>query len=424
MIYIFHDYEWNEYVLNDSIHWAADSRDFLIDETVPDAIKNEHWASSASLANLGDDEHNSESSNVKDNQISFEEVIISLWSEEFLNNESTIESWSDDLPRYEIYQVDESDNSTLIIEKLNRDETAENETARTFSFIYEGRIIPSLVERNEIFGKNNGYISWSTMNIWFSNNENLKSSWVTIIEWYKNCMTPRGYRIEHWDSVLAYNQMNNAPDICNIERRFCRDGKLSWTYTQQWCSVNESYTFSQWGEAEVTQKEEENKPNTTQNDDWSVTVNNPEIGSEFVFDKPNNTHTEFYSWDNVKVYEEVEQTTRPHRWCTTPWWEKVGHWHLVQAFKHGNWFSDAPCEAQLRICTMWKLVWTFTQPSCKTRDTSFIDWINWSPTRETYSKEKLELIKQWIKDEQNYEKNYRRATNSDVLDNILKILDS
>jgi hypothetical protein len=76
---------------------------------------------------------------------------------------------------------------------------------------------------------------------------------------------------------------------------------------------------------------------------------------------------------------------------------------------------------------MWELLWTFTESTCKTRDTSFIDWINWSPTRKTYSKEKLELIKKQIKNEEKNYKNMRenatKSTNSASLEKILYILD-
>ena len=95
--------------------------------------------------------------------------------------------------------------------------------------------------------------------------------------------------------------------------------------------------------------------------------------------------------------------------------------------KHANWFSDAPCEAQLRLCSMWELMWTFTESTCKTRDTSFIDWINWSPNWSTFSKEKLDLIRKQIKNEREYyenaRKNAERSTDSEYLDKILYILD-
>lgn len=72
-------------------------------------------------------------------------------------------------------------------------------------------------------------------------------------------------------------------------------------------------------------------------------------------------------------------------------------------------------------------MWTYTESTCKTRDTSFIDRINWSPTWETYSKEKIERVKKQIKNEEIYyeneRKNAEKSTNSDALDKILWILD-
>ena len=147
-----------------------------------------------------------------------------------------------------------------------------------------------------------------------------------------------------------------------------------------------------------------------------------------MFDKPGTTHTDYYSVDNVRSEdEEVDQTSRPLWDCTAPWWEKINHGQFIQAFKHANWFSDAPCEAQLRLCSMGELMWSYTQSTCKTRDTSFIDWVNGSPTWDTYSKEKLDLIRKQIKNEEKYYKNERkkvdRSTDSEALDRILLILD-
>ena len=142
----------------------------------------------------------------------------------------------------------------------------------------------------------------------------------------------------------------------------------------------------------------------------------------------NGTYTTFNDSDNIRPEDpEVKQTSRPYWDCTTPWWEKVKHWQFVQSFKHANWFSDAPCEAQIRLCSMWKLMWTYAESTCKTWDSSFIDRVNGSPTRNTYSKEKLEWVKKQIKNEQDYYENNRenasRSTNSDALDRILYILD-
>lgn len=451
MTYIFHDYEWNEYILNDTIHGAADSLDFLFNDEVPEAIKWNHWTNdpiytdSVSLSNNWENNNQHESWNIKDNQISLENIMSDLWIDSEDNNLVINVSNDDDKNDWTSYSIkEEIDDSTLIIEKENtqnnREETEktlwddESLTAKTFSYIKDWRVIPILVpwddlqikEYNDQLNNNSVSETWN----WYAVqkiNKN-KSEWPTIIDDYADCMTPRWYKIVHWDSILAYKQLDNAPDICNIERRYCRNGKLSWTYTQQWCSENKNYTYKSRWEANVPQKQEEIKWWARQNPDWSVTVKNSEVWWSFVFDRPNKSSTEFWSGDNIREESEwIEQTKRPYRDCTAPRWEKISHGQYIYAYKHGNWFSDAPCEVQLRLCSMWELLWTYTESSCKTRDTSFIDRINGSPTRQTYSEEKLERVKKQIENEkiyyENARKNATKSTNSDALDKILYILE-
>ena len=467
MIYVFHDYEWNEFILNDNIHGAADSWDYLFDDEVPSQIKWEDnkATNSASLADLAWDKTNQQneenndnikteqtkdnSSSTKDNQVSLEEIMNDLWIDdepsnvEYEHNNANTENSSDSLiidvsentynswdNLYTIKEEKDEEGPVLIIEKQNDNTVDESEddllSAKTFSFMEEGWVLPTLVPRDQLHLNKSSISSSSYVdnNGTISKTDYWLSDWWNSTEWYADCMTPWWYKIVHWDSVLAYQQMDNAPDICNIERRFCWKWKLSWTYTQQWCSINQNYTYEQRWEAEVTQKPKESRYKTEQNEDWTVTVKEEEIWWSFVLDKPSKTFTEYYLTDNVRPEdEEVDQTRRPRPGCTAPWWEKVEHGMFVQAFKHSNWFSDAPCEAQLRLCTMWELMWSYTESTCKTWDTSFIDWINGSPTRETYSKEKLQWVRDQINNEVNYDKWLRRFSNSDELEKILSILD-
>jgi hypothetical protein len=39
MIYVFHDYENNQYILNNESHGSAENLDFLFDDTIPNNIK-------------------------------------------------------------------------------------------------------------------------------------------------------------------------------------------------------------------------------------------------------------------------------------------------------------------------------------------------------------------------------------------------
>ncbi len=459
IMYIFHDYAWNKYILNNTSHWSSDSLDFLFDKEVPNEIKwdeNQHYSSEVSLANNWKNINNWDSDNgwdIKDNQVSLESIMSDLWIDWTDNNNDylVISLWNNDNnndnTQYKIKEeAYEWDNSTLIIERENYDndkidsEETNNKiedllNAKRFEYTKEGRVLPSLVKWDEIqlYNKSKTIIAYTDSN-YNNNNESKESSnkWITIIDNYAECYTPRWYSIEHWDSVLAYKQLENAPDICNIERRYCWNGKLSWTYTQQWCSVNKNYTYNSRWEAEIPQKQEQEEIKwwARQNPDWSTTVKSNEIWWAFVFDRPNRSKTDFISGDNDNIIHEsewIEQTTRPYRDCTTPRWEKVRHGQYIYAYKHSNWFSDSPCEVQLRLCSMWELFWTYKESRCKTRDTSFIDWINWSPTRDTYSKEKLDFIKKQLKDEEknykNERKNATRSIDSNALDKILLILD-
>ena len=454
MIYIFHDYEWNQYILNDTIHGSANSWDYLFDDEVPNPIKaGDNITNSVSLANLSGDSESKDwdtlynQTGYKNNQVSFDEIMTDLWFDDSPThdsnwqwNETLIINLSDidseiDGNNYTIKEeLWNYDSSSLIIEKI--DESESELSAKTFSFTSEWWVLPSLLPRDELFINNTNHKSISyvdsyssdSKNYWYNND----SGKVSIVEDYKSCTTPWGYKIAHWDSILAYQQTDKNSEICNIERRFCWNWKLSGTYTQQWCYTTNKYTNNnssnkqRWQDdvyKDVSQEEVDAQFNQKQG--WlSTSTTKPVWTWSFVFDKPSQTSTEFHISDNVRPEdEEVEQTKRPHWDCTTPWWEKVRHGSFIQTFKHANWFSDAPCEMQLRLCTMWDLMWTYTESTCKTWDTSFIDWINGSPTRDTYSKEKLELIRKQIKAEKNYEKNYWRYVNNDELDKILSILD-
>lgn len=448
ILYIFHDYEGNEYLLNEDVHWAADSMDYLFDKTIPEQIKweeNTNYTDSVSLWT----KWNNNQWSTKDNQVSFSDIISDLWVDSDWENENSntltidLDNNSHNQENNETsYSITTKNNdSTLIIEKEGYEEnenTENNKFAKKFTYITEGWILPVLVPWDELslteyhgekltynYNPSNEYKVQNIIN----NKSNNKSDWVTIIKDYADCMTPRWYKVIHWDSVLAYQQLNNAPDICNIERRYCRNWKLSWTYTQQWCAINSNYTYElKWNVAINKENSAEIKWWARQNPDWTVTVKNDEIWWWFVFDRPNRSSTDYSYSDNIREEADgIEQITRPNRDCTTPWGEKVKDGQFIQAFKHANWFSDAPCETQFRLCSMWELLWTYTESTCKTRDTSFIDWVNGSTTRKTYSKEKLDLIKKQIKDEEKYYKNTRdnewKATNSMALDKILYILD-
>jgi hypothetical protein len=253
---------------------------------------------------------------------------------------------------------------------------------------------------------------------------------IQIIPEYQNCATPRGYTLDHGVSVLAYKQDLNTPDTCKIERRFCFDGKLSGTFTQQSCSVNTQYSYfqEQFVSYNTKQPSELIQPSKTPGNTLEALVNgNSNQGIEEILNRPNQGgSTAGIPNDPLSAPDAtVKQTERTYPDCKTPRGELVKHGQFVKAYKHKNGFNDAPCEVQLRTCVVGKLEGTYNQLSCRNWDTSYIDWLNNFPTRDAgYSQEKMKWIKQIRESEVKYDKEYGNTLNSATLDKIMKILDS
>ena len=306
MIYVFHDYEWNKYIMNENIHGSTDSRDYLFNDEIPNDLKwdEQEYVDWVSMGDLNDEnnakpswKNENQSGTVKDNQVTIDDIMSDLWldpnsvnNEKSETNQLIISIWDIENDNDSYYSVDENGSDSLIIQRIDDNQNEEiedsNETsdsdnlldAKVFTFVEEWWILPILVSRDDLFAGNSSetiaYVEDSV-----NGNYETKKGWLTIIEEYASCMTPRWYKIPHWDSVLAYKQIDDTPNICNIERRFCWKWKLSWTYTQQWCSVNKNYTYERWWDVKVESNETEKntKWRTVQNADWSVSIVSSEI---------------------------------------------------------------------------------------------------------------------------------------------------
>lgn len=202
------------------------------------------------------------------------------------------------------------------------------------------------------------------------------TSTVNIIEEKKWCRTPRWKIMEHWESVLAYQQRSDTPDICNIQRRICNDWILLWNFQQKACKTNVAYYYKK--EEVISYNEKKIDPliqpwkdvpiNKWEvfDIDWKI---NPSINPDTIWD--NNINNPSNSeWNTV----EQESMIRPN--CISPRWEIILNWQFVKAYKYKNWFIDHPCEVQLRPCDNWNLEWLYTQQSCKHRDISFEDFMD------------------------------------------------
>lgn len=475
MIYIFHDYERNKYILNESTHGSSDELDYLLDDSIPENIKwkDYSYTNSVSLENL-------EAEDINDNQISIENIMNELWIDDSFSWDITIVDDSKDTWwEYEnTLIIDLSNNSNEIVENNNlynvtndwsiltikksksivsynnintwNNSNNKGTIVKSFKTIPETWVLPSLISLNQLedlnykdsISNSNNSTDYNDGAKDYENSKNI--GWVNILPDYADCMTPRWYKISHWESVLAYKQLDNAPNVCNIERRFCRNWKLSWTYPQEWCYTNENYTYTQRNDLENSTKTVSNSSkknnnsqkwftvneeptielNTKQNKDGSVTVYKPETTWSFVFDWPSQTYTNIHNWeDNIEEFIWIEQTRKQHANCITSRWEEVAHWQIIQAFKHANGFYDIPCQTQIRLCSDWKLNGSYEQESCRHWESSFVDRFNGSANNDKYYKEKLKKIKQKIKYEEEYYKELKWLSEEEALDKIFYLLD-
>ena len=60
----------------------------------------------------------------------------------------------------------------------------------------------------------------------------------------KDCETPRWIKLKDKESILAYQQRSDVPDICNVQRRTCNDWILDWSFTQPAC--DETVVYTNW----------------------------------------------------------------------------------------------------------------------------------------------------------------------------------
>lgn len=197
---------------------------------------------------------------------------------------------------------------------------------------------------------------------------------------YKNCVTPWNVVVQHGDYVLAYQQRTDVPDICNVQKRVCRDGVLNGTYTQWYCNEDVEYTYTK------VQVKEYNQQSS------SPLIQNPKYwkydGAEYdKYGKKNGSwNTPTTIWDNeIKSWAIKETKTVPlhettHLNCTAPRWDIVIHGQFVKAYASPLGFTDDGCKVELRLCMDGELQWSYAYSKCKYTNMSYSDYIDGDKT--------------------------------------------
>ena len=211
---------------------------------------------------------------------------------------------------------------------------------------------------------------------------------------YKDCETPRWVTLKHKESVLAYQQRTDVPDICNVQRRICNNWVLDWTFTQPACDEKVFYLYGNKSSKQTTSETSNVVSYTRKN---VVSYNDKSVQSELIqppkfaknekaeFDKNwklvtwvKQPITDRRSGDEWLIVEQdsKEQVNTRHYNCQAPWWEIVQHGQFVKAYELPYWFTNASCRIELRLCVDWELMWSYTYNKCQYLDVTYEEYRN------------------------------------------------
>lgn len=214
-----------------------------------------------------------------------------------------------------------------------------------------------------------------------------------IINTQQTCTLPRWGTIKNGESVLAYEQRSDDPATCNIQRRVCTNGTLNGSYTQSSCK--ELFGFNvEKQEVVAYNVPNSNNPyiqptdsNARSNTMWSnrnmttnrfnpsVPVNSPSAGWSYAGSSLNTNQNPVTINPNIPSTSTSSSTIRDGTVCYTPRGEEVRNGQFVKAYKVDKWFSNLPCEVELRYCVQTVLEWSFQNESCQHYDIAVEDYL-------------------------------------------------
>ncbi len=243
---------------------------------------------------------------------------------------------------------------------------------------------------------------------------------ISISPKYQMCPLPRWGKIKHEEYVLAYQQRTDDTTICNIQKRWCRNGKLSGSYKQKSCKIMKD---TMQNDQEIhhhifTIHHKSNKNKTTLIQSHHRPNNyDPNIIEKHI---PNTIRDNHKKWEvheengtNI-IWEKEKQT------CLTPRGQKVNHGQFIKAYKRAKWFNNFKCEVELRICLDGQLKGNFEHENCKYIDNSYETYYSNPDNQDNdYTNEQQNKEKEEKQKERNT-KNMRESKK--IIEKIKKIL--
>jgi hypothetical protein len=195
----------------------------------------------------------------------------------------------------------------------------------------------------------------------------------SIEEEKKSCITSWWEEIQHKDFILAYKQRRDVSNICDVQKRYCINGKLTWSYPQKSCKEDTRYSYT---------KQNVVSYNTQTSPDPLIQPSAPSFsGAKFdVHGKINTQQQPIDVWWEPNDWvspqaNSVPLLPSPDGSCTTPWGERVKLGHIVKAYSAPVWLIDVPCEVEIRLCAAWILKWSFTYRTCTFKKMTYRDYL-------------------------------------------------
>ena len=211
-------------------------------------------------------------------------------------------------------------------------------------------------------------------------------SGVVITPIKRSCVTPWWEIVKHAEFVIAYQQRTDVNSICNVQKRYCNNWKLLWTYSQPSCLENLPRDYI------IPEPYSYNKPQISDLIQPGDPVN---AGAQF------DTNGKLVTWSKSPIdtwpagqdtsspkYETyVNQAAINGSWCVTPWWTFVPNGQFVKAYKSSLGLLDLPCEVEIRLCVKSTLKWSFQYKACNFKNMTYRDYVveNTSNTTATVS---------------------------------------
>lgn len=267
---------------------------------------------------------------------------------------------------------------TWTVENVIDNNIANPNTTNTWS-------IPDKDYLSEIIASDNNLLTgWNTWII-IPNPDNIKYVVDELIYVKDNpdinnfdiCTTPWNTTLKHGESIIAYEQRKDVPNICNAQRRTCNDGILNWFYKQWACREDVEYKYTR---VKVISYNNKKPGELVQNPGYAKND-----GAEFDTDGKINPAAKApqSSWDNNinnPKYNESSTTLGKKSYynCNTPWWEIVAHGQFVKAYQSQLWFVDQQCQVELRLCLNWKLNGHYGYKKCDPKDITYQDYKWWN----------------------------------------------